>query len=340
MFRPSGGDFEGWRRVFQRRIAQLSDVKNASKTRNSPRWANKILKPVPENSVFSGLQEILNSFSIRLCRRCPSMPEQRATPGFKRSQTLAQPCRAHPQPPGLQKFKQILKFAPPLRQEAYFPSIFSTGHLGKEGTRQRRKEDGDGQGTYKNFHAICPDESGRVHSLLNGARQAGTPSKAPTGKQSLKPTGTMSGIQEKNDEFFMREALKQARIAYQEDEVPVGAVIVWQDRILSRACNYTEKLKDATAHAEMQAITAASQGLGGKYLNDCTLYVTLEPCPMCAGALYWAQIGRIVYGASDPKRGYMRIGPALLHPKTQVTEGVLAEECAALLKKFFQEKRK
>ena len=111
------------------------------------------------------------------------MPEQRATPGFKRSQTLAQPCRAHPQPPGLQKFKQILKFAPPLRQEAYFPTIFSTGHLGKEGT-QRRKEDGDGQGTYKNFHAICPDEPGRVHSLLNGARQAGPqekpPQKAPT----------------------------------------------------------------------------------------------------------------------------------------------------------------
>ena len=169
------------------------------------------------------------------------------------------------------------------------------------------------------------------------------PQTSPPGKPRPtlpKPTGTMSGIQEKNDEFFMREALKQARIAYQEDEVPVGAVIVWQDRILSRACNYTEKLKDATAHAEMQAITAASQGLGGKYLNDCTLYVTLEPCPMCAGALYWAQIGRIVYGASDPKRGYMRIGPALMHPKTQVTEGVLAEECAALLKKFFQEKRK
>ena len=145
--------------------------------------------------------------------------------------------------------------------------------------------------------------------------------------------------QEKTDEYFMREALKQARIAYSEDEVPVGAVVVWKDRILSRACNYTEKLVDVTAHAEMQAITAASQALGGKYLNDCALYVTLEPCVMCAGALFWAQVGKLVYGASDPKRGYVRAGTGLLHPKTEVVGGVLAEECAGLIKEFFRRKR-
>ena len=122
----------------------------------------------------------------------------------------------------------------------------------------------------------------------------------------------------KTDEYVMREALKQAELAFSADEVPVGAVVVWRDRILSRACNYTEKLVDVTAHAEMQAITAASQALGGKYLNDCTLYVTLEPCVMCAGALFWAQIGKVVYGASDPKRGYSRVGVNLLHPKTEV----------------------
>ena len=145
--------------------------------------------------------------------------------------------------------------------------------------------------------------------------------------------------QEKTDEYFMREALKQARIAFSEDEVPEGAVVVWKDRILSRACNYTEKLVDVTAHAEMQAITAASQALGGKYLNDCVLYVTLEPCVMCAGALFWAQVGKLVYGASDPKRGYVRAGTGLLHPKTEVVGGVLAEECAGLIKEFFRRKR-
>ena len=143
----------------------------------------------------------------------------------------------------------------------------------------------------------------------------------------------------KTDEYFMRAALKQAELAFSADEVPVGAVVVWRDRILSRACNYTEKLVDVTAHAEMQAITAASQALGGKYLNDCTLYVTLEPCVMCAGALFWAQIGKVVYGASDPKRGYSRVGANLLHPKTEVVGGVLAEQCAGLIKEFFQRKR-
>lgn len=145
------------------------------------------------------------------------------------------------------------------------------------------------------------------------------------------------------DVIFMREALKQARIAFEEDEVPVGAVVVWKDRILSRACNYTEKLTDVTAHAEMQAITAASNAIGGKYLRDCTLYVTLEPCVMCAGALAWAQIGRVVYGAADPKRGYTALGEAgkrIFHNKTEVRGLVIAEECAALLQDFFRQKRK
>ncbi len=150
-------------------------------------------------------------------------------------------------------------------------------------------------------------------------------------------------LQNDPDAFFMREALKQARIAYEEDEVPVGAVVVWQNRILSRACNYTEKLTDVTAHAEMQAITAASNAIGGKYLKDCTLYVTLEPCVMCAGALAWAQIGRVVYGAQDPKRGYSALGEAgkkIFHPKTEIKSGVLSEECASLLQDFFKQKRK
>ena len=141
------------------------------------------------------------------------------------------------------------------------------------------------------------------------------------------------------DEFFMQQALREAREAAAEDEIPVGAVVVSNGRILARAHNNTERLGDVTAHAEMLALTAASSALGAKYLTECTLYVTLEPCPMCAGALAWSQIGRIVYGASDPKRGFERIGRQLLHPRTEVTAGVLADECATLVKEFFKEKR-
>lgn len=143
----------------------------------------------------------------------------------------------------------------------------------------------------------------------------------------------------KTDEYFMREALKQAELAFLADEVPVGAVIVWRDRILSRACNYTEKLVDVTAHAEMQAITSAAASLGGKYLTDCTLYVTLEPCVMCAGAIGWSQLSRVVFGAGDDKRGYRRFAPEALHPKTRVESGILADECAALMKSFFKRRR-
>lgn len=137
----------------------------------------------------------------------------------------------------------------------------------------------------------------------------------------------------------MQEALKEARKAFDADEVPVGAIIVSDNRIIARGHNLTERLTDVTAHAEMQAITAAAGYLGGKYLTDCTLYVTLEPCLMCAGALHWAQIKRIVFGAHDQKRGYQRIATPVLHPKTQVEGGVLEAECAALLKTFFQAKR-
>ena len=142
------------------------------------------------------------------------------------------------------------------------------------------------------------------------------------------------------DEDYMRRALEQARLAYEKDEVPVGAVVVCRDRIIARAHNLTETLTDVTAHAEMQAITAAADALGGKYLDPCTLYVTVEPCVMCAGALGWSQIGRIVYGASDPKRGFAAFATQALHPKTEVTAGVLEEECAALMKQFFKEKRR
>ena len=142
------------------------------------------------------------------------------------------------------------------------------------------------------------------------------------------------------DEDYMRRALEQARLAYEKDEVPVGAVVVCRDRIIARAHNLTETLTDVTAHAEMQAITAAADALGGKYLDPCTLYVTVEPCVMCAGALGWSQIGRIVYGASDPKRGFAAFAPPALHPTTEVTAGVLEEECAALMKQFFKEKRR
>lgn len=146
-------------------------------------------------------------------------------------------------------------------------------------------------------------------------------------------------IEPYSDEHFMRQALKEAEQAFKADEVPVGAVIVCADRVIARAHNLTERLNDVTAHAEMQAITAAANDLGGKYLKDCTLYVTLEPCPMCAGALHWAQVGRIVFGAFDEKAGYRKIGARMLHPKTQVVGGVLEAECADLMKAFFQRKR-
>jgi tRNA(adenine34) deaminase len=142
-----------------------------------------------------------------------------------------------------------------------------------------------------------------------------------------------------SDEHFMREALKEARKAFDADEVPVGAVVVVNNTVIARAHNLTERLNDVTAHAEMQAITSAANFLNGKYLNECTLYVTLEPCVMCAGALAWAQVGRIVYGAADTRRGFNLIGHNLLHPRTSTTTGVLAEECGSLIKTFFQQKR-
>ena len=142
-----------------------------------------------------------------------------------------------------------------------------------------------------------------------------------------------------DDNFYMKQALLEAKCAIEEDEIPVGAVIVCGERIIARAHNLTERLSDVTAHAEMQAITAASEYLGGKYLNDCTLYVTVEPCIMCAGALGWSQIGRIVYGAGDEKRGFRRFAPQALHPKTELISGVMEEECASLMKEFFAQKR-
>ena len=141
------------------------------------------------------------------------------------------------------------------------------------------------------------------------------------------------------DEQYMLRALEQAQMAADRDEVPVGVVVVCQDRIIARGHNLTETLNDVTADAEMQAVTAAANALGGKYLSDCTLYVTVEPCVMCAGALAWAQVGRIVYGAADPKRGYSVYAPEALHPRTQVTAGVLAEECGELMRQFFKSKR-
>ena len=141
------------------------------------------------------------------------------------------------------------------------------------------------------------------------------------------------------DEFYMREALRQAHFSYDDDEIPVGAVIVSGDSIIACAYNQTERLSDVTAHAEMLAITAAANHLGAKYLTGCTLYVTLEPCPMCAAAAAWAQVSRIVYGASDPKRGYTQFSPTLLHPRTEVATGILADESEALLKDFFKSKR-
>ncbi|MEE0804043.1 MAG: nucleoside deaminase [Prevotellamassilia sp.] len=142
------------------------------------------------------------------------------------------------------------------------------------------------------------------------------------------------------DERYMRKALEEARRAFDADEIPVGAVVVCGDQIIARGHNLTEMLHDVTAHAEMQAITAAAEHLGGKYLDVCTLYVTVEPCIMCAGAIGWSQLGRLVYGASDPKRGYSYFAPKALHPKTKVVSGVLEEECGALMKEFFQRKRR
>jgi tRNA(adenine34) deaminase len=141
------------------------------------------------------------------------------------------------------------------------------------------------------------------------------------------------------DVYFMRQALQEAQKALQRDEVPIGAVIVCQGRIIARGHNLTETLTDVTAHAEMQAITAAAQFLGGKYLTDCTLYVTVEPCVMCAGALGWSQVSKIVYGAADEKRGFARFAPLALHPKTEVISGVLEDECSKLVKDFFKRKR-
>lgn len=142
-----------------------------------------------------------------------------------------------------------------------------------------------------------------------------------------------------DDVRYMKMALAEAERAYAEGEVPVGAVVVCKGRVIARAHNLTETLTDVTAHAEMQAVTSAANFLGGKYLNDCALYVTVEPCVMCAGALGWAQLGRLVYGAADEKRGYRRYAPQALHPKAEVVEGVMAEECAELMKRFFSERR-
>ena len=142
-----------------------------------------------------------------------------------------------------------------------------------------------------------------------------------------------------DEQFYMQQALQEARKAAEAGEVPVGAVVVCRDRIIARAHNLTETLNDVTAHAEMQAITAAANALGGKYLTDCTLYVTVEPCVMCAGAIAWAQMGKLVFGAGDEKRGYRRYAPQALHPKTEVVTGVKSEECAQLMKDFFKKKR-
>lgn len=141
------------------------------------------------------------------------------------------------------------------------------------------------------------------------------------------------------DEVFMREALKEAQIAFKLDEVPIGAIIVSNNRIISRGHNLSERLNDVTAHAEMQAFTSATNFIGGKYLQQCTLYVTLEPCVMCAGASFWTQIGRIVYGAKDDRRGFSAFNKHIIHPKTEITHGVLEKECAELIKRFFQLKR-
>ena len=145
--------------------------------------------------------------------------------------------------------------------------------------------------------------------------------------------------QQKKDEFYMQRALDEARQAYKEGEIPIGAIVVCKDRIIARAHNLTETLCDVTAHAEMQAITSAANQLGGKYLTDCTLYVTVEPCTMCAGAIGWAQIPRIVFGAADEKRGYQQYAPHAMHPKATITGGILEDECRQLIQDFFHQKR-
>lgn len=142
------------------------------------------------------------------------------------------------------------------------------------------------------------------------------------------------------DEKYIEEALREARAAEAEDEVPIGAVVVCRGRIIAKGHNMTERLHDPTAHAEMIAITSATEAMGGKYLNDCCLYVTVEPCPMCAAAMNWAQLGRVVYGAADPKRGYTRFSPSLLHPKTEVCSGVKENECSEIVSAFFKSKRR
>ncbi len=145
--------------------------------------------------------------------------------------------------------------------------------------------------------------------------------------------------QQKKDEMYMRKALAEAQQALAEGEIPIGAIVVCQDHVIARAHNLTETLHDVTAHAEMQAITSAANELGGKYLKDCTLYVTVEPCVMCAGALGWSQLSRIVYGAADEKRGYQLYAPRALHPKTTIKGGILEEECRLLMQDFFKNKR-
>ena len=142
-----------------------------------------------------------------------------------------------------------------------------------------------------------------------------------------------------DDSFFMKQALMEAQKAFEAGEVPVGAIVTCKGRIVGRGHNLTETLTDVTAHAEMQAITSAANTLGGKYLNECTLYVTVEPCTMCAGAIGWAQMGKLIYGTSDEKRGYTRFAPNALHPKTIVEKGLMAEECVQLMKSFFQQRR-
>lgn len=142
-----------------------------------------------------------------------------------------------------------------------------------------------------------------------------------------------------DDIYFMKQAIVEANKAFDREEIPVGAIVVCKERIIARAHNLTETLNDVTAHAEMQAITAAANILGGKYLNDCTLYVTVEPCVMCAGAIAWAQTGKLVFGAEDEKRGYQRYAPDTLHPKTIIVKGLLKDECADLMKEFFRKKR-
>ena len=161
----------------------------------------------------------------------------------------------------------------------------------------------------------------------------------PNFAQIILPPLTMHSLLAPADDYYMHLALEEARAAFAEGEVPIGAVVVCRGQVIARTHNQTERLRDVTAHAEMLALTAAALHLGNKYLSACTLYVTLEPCPMCAGALLWAQIGRIVYAAPDPKRGYAHFSEALRHPKTELTTGVLAEPAAELLKAFFKAKR-